>query len=87
MKFNNPKKRQNLAIGSSASIDQHKILFLTVPNSFMAEAVIYLLCKSMDWFLYDDNGLRHERVNPMCVARETNSVFLPGSPEAFFEGQ
>ena len=52
----------------------------------MAEAVIYLLCKSMDWFLYD-NGLRHERVNPMCVARETNSVFLPGSPDAFFEGQ
>ena len=36
-------------------------------NSFMAEAVIirnqsiYLLRKSMDWFLYD-NGLRHERV-------------------------
>ena len=29
-------------------------------NSFMIEAV--MLCKSIDWFLYD-NGLRHERVN------------------------
>ena len=29
-------------------------------NYFMTEAVTYLLCKSMDWFLYD-NGLRHER--------------------------
>ena len=75
-----------LAIGSSANIDQHKILFLTVPNSFMVEAVIYLLCKSMDWFLYD-SGPCHERVNPMCVARETNSVFIPGSRDALFEGQ
>ena len=33
-------------------------------NSFMTEAVIIysLLCKSMDWFLYD-NSPRHERVN------------------------
>ena len=31
-------------------------------NSFMTEvAIIYLLCKSMDWFLYD-RDLRHERV-------------------------
>ena len=29
-------------------------------NSFMMEAV--MLCKSIDWFLYD-NGLHHERVN------------------------
>ena len=29
-------------------------------NSFMMEAV--MLCKSIDWFLYD-NGLRHERVD------------------------
>ena len=30
-------------------------------NSFMtAVAIIYLLCKSMDWFLYD-RDLRHER--------------------------
>ena len=26
---------------------------------------IYLLCKSIDWFLYDRN-LRHERVNLLC---------------------
>ena len=37
-------------------------------NSFMTESVSYknqsidLLCKSMDWFLYD-RDLRHERVN------------------------
>ena len=31
-------------------------------NSFMTEALSYLLRKSMDLFLYD-NGLRHERVN------------------------
>ena len=36
--------------------DQRNLLL----NSFMTEAD--LLCKSMDWFLYD-NGLRHERVN------------------------
>ena len=30
-------------------------------NSFMTEVVIILLCKWMDWFLYD-NDLSHERV-------------------------
>ena len=34
----------------------------SVINPFMTEAdIIYLLRKSMDWFLYDI-GLRHERV-------------------------
>ena len=42
-------------------------------NSFMTEvSIIYrnqsinLLCKSMDWFLYDRN-LRHERVNKIVL--------------------
>ena len=39
-------------------------------NSFMTKAVSYrnqftdLHSKSVDWFLYND-GLRHERVNPI----------------------
>ena len=32
---------------------------------------IDLLCKSLDWFLYD-NGLRHERVNDLLVAIQNN---------------
>ena len=42
-------------------------------NPFMTEAVIIyrnqfidLLCKSMDWFLYD-KGLRHERVKKVYI--------------------
>ena len=32
-----------------------------------------LLCKSMDWFLYD-NGLRHERVNYCRIAYLNNDI-------------
>ena len=34
---------------------------MTEPLSYRNQSIIDLLCKSMDWFLYD-NGLRHERV-------------------------
>ena len=34
--------------------------FMTEPLSYRNQS-IDLLCKSVDWFLYD-NGLRHERV-------------------------
>ena len=41
----------------------------------MTEAVIiYLLCKSMDWFLYD-NGLRHERVKHLHkMVKQTQTI-------------
>ena len=49
----------------SLSIFSQPWFFLTLswrkPLSYRNQA-IELLCKSMDWFLYD-NGLRHERVN------------------------
>ena len=36
---------------------------------------IDLLCKSMDWFLYD-NGLRHERVNLICVCFHSGFIIF-----------
>ena len=40
----------------------------------MTEAVIiYLLRKSMDWYLYD-NGLRHERVKDLYLLKSQTSI-------------
>ena len=42
-----------------------------MPLSYRNQS-IDLLCKSMDWFLYD-NGLRHERVNVISLQKNTST--------------
>ena len=37
---------------------------------------IDLLCKSMDWLLYD-KGLRHERVKGLCLGNNATKLFYP----------
>ena len=59
-------------IGKSKLI--HSILpRRTVINPFKTEAVIILLRKSMDWFLYD-NDFRLERVNKNGIFEEKHIV-------------
>ena len=48
-------------LGTVKYLDEE--FFAKIVNSFMTEVlIIYLLRKSMDWFLYD-RDLCHERVN------------------------
>ena len=49
----------------------------------MTEAVINLLRKSVDWFLYD-NGLRHERVNS---SQKKFLAFLSSQLKFHFDGK
>ena len=54
------------------------------PKSYRNQS-IDLLCKSMDWFLYD-NGLRHERVKPISRKLEfsiTQTIFLSPDSSSF----
>ena len=43
-----------------------------MPLSYRSQS-IHLLCKSIDWFLYD-NGLRHERVNDNVDKKQRISI-------------
>ena len=42
-------------------------------SSFLPRFIFNLLCKSMDWFLYD-NGIRHERVNWHTFSRRVTAI-------------
>ena len=56
-----------------------------MPLSYRNQS-IDLLCKSMDWFLYD-NGLRYERVKRFCEflqARNYNYGLIIGKSERIF---
>ena len=57
----------------------HLTLSWRRPLSYRNQS-IYLLCKSMDWFLYD-NGLRHERVK-YVIALHFLLGFFGGIPRA-----
>ena len=55
------KDYQMRILGTVKYLDEE--FFAKIVNSFMTEVlIIYLLIKSMDWFLYD-RDLCHERVN------------------------
>ena len=51
--------------------------FMTGPLSYRNQS-IDLLCKSVDWFLYD-NGLHHERVNRILNLqdRKLSTLIIP----------